>query len=190
MFGEEGVTTLICIYVGTALYGNTIGYYKIAKTRFSTREAIAKIFKIPFLYVFLLALILKALEVKMPDPLTPVVDVFSVVVSAGGMMMVGMNVIKVDFKGLDIRFFSKILSLRMVSAVIIMGLLLLLESLFVDQLEEEDKQMLALIPFFPVAANVTVYASFLQSKEKQSGLLVLLTVGLSLIFVPLVAMWF
>src|SRR5690606_40084650 len=106
------------------------------------------------------------------------------------MMMVGMNVIKVDFKRLDFPFFSKILSLRVISAVVIMGLLLLLEFWLVDQLEEEDKQMLALIPFFPVAANVIVYASFLQSKEEQSGLMVLLTVGLSLIFVPLVAMWF
>lgn len=190
LFGEESVTTLICIYVGTALYGNTIGYYQVAKSKFSSREAVAKIFKIPFLYVFLMALVLKFFQVEMPDPLTPVVDVFSVVVSAGGMMMVGMNVLKVDFKALDLGFFGKILSLRLISAVVIMGLLLLLEFWLVDQLEKEDKQMLTLIPFFPVAANVTVYASFLQSKEEQSGLLVLLTVALSLIFVPLVAMWF
>ena len=190
LFGEEGVTTLICIYVGTALYGNTMGYFQVAKSKFSTREAISKIFKIPFLYVFLLALGLKFFEVETPDPLTPVVDVFSVVVSAGGMMMVGMNVLKVDFKALDKKYFTKILSLRMVSAVLIMGLLLLLEYWLIDQLEEEDRQMLALIPFFPVAANVTVYASFLESKEEQSGLLVLLTVAISLIFVPLVAMWF
>lgn len=190
LFGEEGVTTLICIYVGTALYGNTIGYFQVAKSKFSTREAIGKIFKIPFLYVFLLALGLKFFEVETPDPLTPVVDVFSVVVSAGGMMMVGMNVLKVDFKALDKKYFTKILSLRMASAVLIMGLLLLLEYWLIDKLEEEDRQMLALIPFFPVAANVTVYASFLESKEEQSGLLVLLTVAISLIFVPLVAMWF
>lgn len=190
LFGEEGVTTLICIYVGTALYGNTIGYFQVAKSKFSTREAIAKIFKIPFLYVFLFALGLKFFEVETPDPLTPVVDVFSVVVSAGGMMMVGMNVLKVDFKALDKKYFTKILSLRMVSAVLIMGLLLLLEYWLIDRLEEEDRQMLALIPFFPVAANVTVYASFLESKEEQSGLLVLLTVVISLVFVPLVAMWF
>ena len=190
LFGEEGVTTLICIYVGTALYGNTIGYFQVAKSKFSTKKALTKIFKIPFLYVFLLALGLKLMQVEMPEPLTPVVDVFSVVVSAGGMMMVGMNVIKVDFKKLDKKYFSKILSLRLISAVIIMGILLLLEYWLVDGLEEEDRQMLALIPLFPVAANVTVYASFLKSKEEQSGLLVLLTVGLSLILVPLVAMWF
>ncbi len=189
-FGEEGVTTLICIYVGTALYGNTIGYYQVAKSKFNTREAIAKILKIPFLYVFLLALVLKLIKVEVPEPVVPVVDVFSVVVSAGGMMMVGMNIIKVDFKGLNARYFSKVLSLRLVSAVIIMGLLIGLESLLVEQLEAEDIQMLALIPFFPVAANVTVYASFLHSKEEESALMVFLTVGLSLILVPLVAMFF
>jgi len=190
LFGEEGVTTLICIYVGTALYGNTIGYYQVAKSKFSTRDAVSKIFKIPFLYVFLLALALKFFQVEVPDVVTPVVDVFSVVVSAGGMMMVGMNIIKVNFKGLKVKYFGKILSLRLISAIVIMGLLIGLESFLVAQLETEDIQMLALIPFFPVAANVTVYASFLHSKEEESALMVFLTVGLSLILVPLVAMFF
>ena len=190
LFGEEGVTTLICIYVGTALYGNTIGYFKVAKSKYSTRKALSKIFKIPFLYVFLFALGLKFFQIETPDSISPAIDVFSVVVSGGGMMMVGMNVLKVNFKALDKKYFTKILSLRMVSAVLIMGLLLLLEYWLIGKLEEEDRQMLVLIPFFPVAANVTVYASFLESKEEQSGLLVLLTVAMSLIFVPLVAMWF
>src|SRR5690606_22398625 len=189
LFGEEGITTLICIYIGTALYGNTIGYFQVARSKYSTRKSLREIFKIPFLYVFLLALGLKFCEVETPDSVTPVIDVFSVVVSAGGMMMVGMNVLKVDFEALDKQYFAKILSLRMVSAAVFMALLLLLEFWLIDMLEEEDRQMLALIPFFPVAANVTVYASFLESKEEQSGLLVLMTVVISLLFVPLVAMW-
>src|SRR5690554_4469554 len=131
LFGEEGVTTLICIYVGTALYGNTIGYYQVAKSKYSTKEAISKIFKIPFLYVFLLALVLKFFQVEVPDAVTPVVDVTSVIVSAGGMMMVGMNIIKVDFKGLNAKYFIKILSLRLIGAIVIMGLLIGLESFLV-----------------------------------------------------------
>ena len=105
-------------------------------------------------------------------------------------MMVGMNIIKVNFKGLKVKYFGKILSLRLISAIVIMGLLIGLESFLVAQLETEDIQMLALIPFFPVAANVTVYASFLHSKEEESALMVFLTVGLYLILVPLVAMFF
>lgn len=190
LFGEEGITTLICIYIGTALYGNTIGYFQVARSTYSTKKSLRKIFKIPFLYVFLLALGFKYFQVETPDSVTPVIDVFSVVVSAGGMMMVGMNVLKVDFEALDKKYFAKILSLRMLSAAVFMALLLLLEFWLIDMLEEEDRQMLALIPFFPVAANVTVYASFLESKEEQSGLLVLMTVVISLLFVPLVAMWF
>src|SRR5690606_37271342 len=43
LFGEEGVTTLICIYIGTAFYGDTIGYFQVAKSRYSTREALGKL---------------------------------------------------------------------------------------------------------------------------------------------------
>lgn len=190
LFGEEGVTTLICIYIGTAFYGDTIGYYQVAKSKYSTREALGKLFKIPFLYVFLLGITLKLLDVEMPDETEPIVDTFSLIVSAGGMMIIGMNVIKVDFKELDKTFFAKILSLRTVSAVLLMGLFIGLEYWLVDGLEGEDRQMLALIPLFPVAANVTVYASFLGSKEEASALLVLFSMALSLILVPLVAIWF
>lgn len=190
LFGEEGITTLICIYIGTALYGNTIGYFQVAKSKYSTRQSIGKILKIPFLYIFFLALSLKAVAIETPDAISPFIDVLSMLVSAGGMLMVGMNVLKVDFKTLDKAYFTKILSLRLISAILLMGVLVLLEYLLVDQLEGEDRQMLALIPFFPIAANVTVYASFIGSKEEQSGILVLLTVGLSLLLVPLVAMWY
>src|SRR5690606_15735522 len=48
LFGEEGITTLICIYIGTALYGNTIGYFQVAKSKYPTKKAISEIFKIPF----------------------------------------------------------------------------------------------------------------------------------------------
>ncbi len=190
LFGADGVTVLICIYVGTALYGNTIGYYQVARSKYSTREAIAKIFKIPFIYVFLLALLFKFVKIEMPASLVPVVDVFSVAVSAGGMMIVGMNVLKVNFDALAKRYFSKLLALRVMSALAIMALLVMLEYAVIDYLEKEDRQMLALIPFFPVAANVTVYASFLGSKEEKSALLVLLSMLLSLILVPIAAVFF
>src|SRR5690606_19746577 len=125
-----------------------------------------------------------------PDSVTPALDVVRVGVSAGGRVRVGMNGRKVDVEARDKKYCAKLLSLRMLSAAVMMALLLLLEFWLIDMLEEEDRQMLALIPFFPVAANVTVYASFLGSKEEQSGLLVLMTVVISLLFVPLVAMWF
>jgi len=190
LFGAEGLTTLICVYLGTALYGNTVGFYQIAKSKYSTRSAIVKLIKIPFLYIFLLALTLKFTGFETPEPVVPWVDIFSVVVSAGGMMMVGMNIVKVDFTGIDKSYFLKILSLRTVSALAIMGLLIGMEYLWIDGLDQQDRQMLLLIPLFPVAANVTVYASFLGSKEEASALMVLLTMGLSLILVPFAAMWF
>lgn len=190
LFGEESITALICIYLGSGLYGNTIGYYLVAKSKYSTRRAISKIFKIPFLYVFLFAFVLKFMKFEMPVGAGTVMHLFGLVVSAGGMMIIGMNLIKINFQALDRSYFFRILSLRTVSAVGIMGLLLLLEFFLLDQLGLEDRKMLALIPFFPVAANVTVYASFLQSKEEASALWVLFTLIISLVLVPLVAMWY
>lgn len=112
IFGEEGVTTLICIYIGTAFYGDTIGYYQVAKSKYSTREALGKLLRIPFLYVFLLGIALKLVEVEMPKEAESIVNLLSPIVSAGGMMIIGMNVVKVDFKEVDLTFFGKILKDR------------------------------------------------------------------------------
>lgn len=190
LFDEGAVTTLICIYIGTALYGNIIGYVQVAKTKFGTKQSIIEVFKVPFIYVFILAVILKIAEVETPEAVTPVIDVISVIVSAAGMMIIGMNITNVNLKGLDWNYYAKVLGIRQISAIVITAALMGLQYWIVDGLESEEQQIMALIPLFPIAANVTVFASFLKAKEKESALLVLLSMAISLILVPLLAMFF
>lgn len=190
LFGEGAVTTLICIYIGTALYGNIIGYVQVAKTKFGTKKSIIEVFKVPFIYAFIAAVVLKLFEVETPEVVKPVVDTLSVVVSVAGMIIIGMNITNVNFKDLDWRYYVKVLGVRQISAIVITAALMGLQYFLVDGLEKEDQQIMALIALFPVAANVTVFASFLGAKEKESALFVLLSMALSLLLVPLLAMFF
>ncbi len=187
LFGKEAVTTLICIYIGTALYGNIIGYVQVAKSRFATRQSIKEVFKIPFIYVFVLAVILKILNFKPPEFVSPVTDFLGIVVSVAGMLIIGMNISNINFKKLNWPYYSKVLGIRALSAVIITALLLGLEYGMINGLTGEERQVMALIPLFPIAANLTVFASFLRSKQQESALLVLLSMVLSLILVPFLA---
>lgn len=190
LFGQEGISTLICIYLGTALYGDTIGYFQVARTRLSTRDAIKKVLKIPFIYVFIIAIGAKLMGMEVPEEVGPVMGPIGWAVSALGMMVIGLHLTKVKFKKLDFPFFSKVLGLRIVAAALILGILVWAEYSFLGKLETTDYQMLALVPLFPVAANVTVFASFLESEEEQSALLVLLSLAASIVLVPVAAQFF
>ncbi|MAG87479.1 MAG: hypothetical protein CMB97_08970 [Flavobacteriaceae bacterium] len=190
LFGEDAVTTLICIYVGTALYGNIIGYIQVAKSKYSTKKAIIEVLKVPFIYIIILALILKAFKVETPEAVKPIVSVLGTIVSVMGMLIIGMNLTNIRFKSLNWGYYSKVLGVRAISAVIITAALMGLEYWLIDGLDKEQRQVMALIPLFPIAANLAVFSSFLKSQEKEAALLIVFSMVLSLILVPLGALIF
>lgn len=187
LYGEEKVSALICIYLGSALYGDTIGYYQVAKTKHTPREALAEVLKIPFLYVLVAAVVCKIFEVETPEFMGPVLKVISFVVSSAGMLIVGFQLSDVKFKNLKLGYFSKILGFRTAAAILILGILMLIEHFTIATLDDTDYKMLFFVSLFPVAANVTVFASFLKTEEEQSSLLVFLSAILSLVLVSLAA---
>lgn len=190
IFDKDAVTTLICIYVGTGFYGYTVGYTMVAKSKFGTKKSIKEAIKVPFIYALLLALGLKLLDYELPNAITPVLDVLGVAVTAGGMTILGMNINKINFKGVKIPYFSKVLGIRVISAIGIAAVLLLLEFLIIDELSRQERQIFALLSLFPIAATLTVFASLLKSEEKESALLIVFSMVISLLLVPVAALYF
>ncbi|MGS2764237.1 AEC family transporter [Sinomicrobium sp. M5D2P9] len=184
LFGEEGITVLICIYIGSALYGNIFGYIQVAKSRYTTRKAVMEVFRVPFIYAISLAIILKIFNVELPEVMNPVSNVLGVVVSVAGMTIIGMNLTNIKFRAVSWSYYGRILGIRILSAILIVILLLSLEFWLVNGLNSEERQVMALISLFPIAVNLAVFASFLNSWEEEAALLILFSTGLSLILVP------
>lgn len=185
LFGEDKVSVLICIYLGSALYGDTIGYYQVAKTKNDSRKAFKEMLSIPFLYVFVAGIIAKIAGLETPEAVKPALKVVSFMVSAAGMMIVGFQLANVSFKEIKIPYFAKLLTFRTVAAAVILTVITLAASQIAKDLEEEDYKMLSLVPLFPVAANVTVFAAFLKADEEQSSILVFLSMLLSVVLVSI-----
>ena len=190
LFGEGAVSILITIFLGTALYGDIIGYYQVAKTRFSSKKAVKEVLKIPYVYVFVVAISVKLFAVEVPEGLAPVMNVAGWLVSALGMTIVGLQLTTVDFKKLPSLYFSKLLGFRAISAGLVIGLMILAENQIFNQLAKKDYQMLALIPFFPIATSISLFASFLETKEERFSLLVFFSIGFSLLLIPIATLLF
>ncbi|WP_339922859.1 hypothetical protein [uncultured Cyclobacterium sp.] len=190
LFGKESTSVLICVYLGTAMYGNVIGYFQVAKTKLSTKKALKEMIKVPYLYVFIIAIGIKVLGVKIPEEVDPAMDIGSWVISCLGMMIVGVHLTDVNFKNINIPYFGKLLGFRTISAILISVLIIGAEYLIWGNLETEDYLMLILIPFLPVASNISLFASYLETDEERFSLVVVLSIGLSLVLVPIVAQFF
>lgn len=188
LFGEEGITVLICIYIGSALYGNILGYIQVAKSRFTTREAVREVFKVPFIYAISLAVILKVFQVGPPEILGSITSVLSVVVSVAGMTIIGMSLTTIKFRSVSWKYYARILGVRVLAAILIVSGLLCLEYILIDGLNSEERQVMALISLFPIAVNLAVFASFLRSWEEEAALLILFSTVMSLVLVPAGAM--
>lgn len=190
LFDQEATSVLICVYLGTALYGDIIGYFQVAKTKLSTKNALKEIVKVPYLYIFIVAIGIKVWGVKIPDEAAPVMDVLGWIVSSMGMMIVGVHLTGVNFKKIKFLYLGKILGFRTFAAMLIAGLFIGAEFLIWQNLDTEDYLMLILMPFLPVASNISLFASYLETEEERFSLLVLSSILLSLILVPIVAQFF
>ena len=189
LFGEEKVSTLICIYLGSALYGDTIGFFQVAKTKSDTREAFKEVMKIPFLYVFVAGIIAKSLGMETPDAVEGLLKFVSLAVSCAGMIIVGFQLENVTAKELKIPYYLKLIGIRTAAAMAIMGILIFAEYHFFNSLEEDDYKMLFLVALFPVATNVTVFASFLDAEQQKPALIVVISALVSLILVSVAALF-
>lgn len=188
LFGEAAVSTIICAFVGTALYGDTIGYYLVARTSEGKRRAASNALRIPLFYAFALAIILKLSGVAVPEAIQPAADMMSTIVSVLGMAVIGFNLAAVKSGDLDTPLLARILAVRQVGAILLVAFALGIEAMFVGVLGRREQILVGLIGLFPIAANVSLFASLLGTREKEAATLVALSSVVSLILVS-AAIW-
>jgi predicted permease len=182
LFGEVGVSTVICAYIGSALYGDTIGYFLIARTKEGTRKAATKALRVPVVYVIVGAIIAKSAGVTMPEAASPILSVAGTLVSVLGMAVIGLNLAET---GRD-DWRPRILGVRQASGLVLIATALALEAAFIGILAPRDRVIVGLIALFPIASNVTLFATLLDTNRKAAAVLVALSSAVSLVLVLLV----
>jgi predicted permease len=173
--------------MGNVFYGDTIGYYLISRSKdLSVLDAVKNVLKIPAVYACGAAIWANIAGFEMPYSLATVMEGASWVLSAAGMVIIGIGLTKVNLKETDYKMFGITLGIRYVAAAIFLALLVFGESVVVGQLEEDERNLLLLIAAFPIAANLVVFSSFLETEEENAALLVSLSSLVSLLLVPVV----
>jgi predicted permease len=99
--------------------------------------------------------------------------------------VIGFNLAAVKAGDLDLPVLGRILAVRQASAIVLVAIVLAAEAAFVGVLGTQERTLVGLIALFPIAANVSLFASLLGTREKDAAILVALSSLLSLILVTL-----
>ncbi len=186
LFGDVGVSTVICAYIGSALYGDTVGYFLIARTKEGTRKAATKALRVPVVYVIVCAIVAKWAGVTMPEGAAPIVSIAGTLVSVLGMAVIGLNLAETSGEDWRPQLMARILAIRQASGLVLLATALAAEAAFVGILSPRDRVIVGLVALFPIASNVTLFATLLDTNRKAAAILVALSSLVSLVLVLLV----
>ncbi len=184
LFGQEGLALYIVCMLGTTLFENSVGFYLAARGRYSLKDALVRVARLPSVYAFVLAVILNLSGSSIPDVFTPLFDNLRGAYSILGMMIIGMGIL--SFRGLagNLRFTGLAFFGKFVSWPIAAMAFWWLDASFFGIYNLAVYQAIFLISITPIAANTVVIATLLDTAPKQAAGTALLSTLFALVFIP------
>ena len=180
----SGVTLYLFGVLGVTLYEFTLGFYLSARGRFSVRQSLAKILRLPMIYAFLAALLVEGAGLTVPAAVMEGLEVFPPTYTLLGMMIIGMTLGRVTIRQLDWRFIGACVAVRYgLWPLLALGVVLGLQATL--GVSPELAMALLLIGVVPMAANVVVVAMELGIAPEKGALAVLLTTLAAPLLIPL-----
>ncbi|SFR57007.1 hypothetical protein SAMN05216203_1444 [Marinobacter daqiaonensis] len=184
LFGEEGLALYIVCMLGTTLFENSVGFYLAARGRYSIRDALVRVARLPSVYAFLLAVLLNLSGLHIPEVLTPLFDNLRGAYSILGMMIIGMGIL--SFRGLagNVRFTALAFAGKfLVWPLVALGLWWL-DATVLGIYDAAVHKAIFLISITPIAANTVVIATLLDTAPRQAAGTALLSTLFALVYIP------
>ncbi|MBB5320032.1 AEC family transporter [Marinobacter oulmenensis] len=184
LFGEEGLALYIVCMLGTTLFETSVGFYLAARGRYSIRDALKRVVRLPSVYAFALAVMLNLSGFTIPDVFVPLFDNLRGAYSIFGMMIIGMGI--VSFRGLagnpvftGLAFFGKFVAWPALAL-----LFWWVDAHWLGIYDRAVYQAIFLISITPIAANTVVIATLLDAAPRQAAGTALLSTLFALGFIP------
>ncbi|MFT6262106.1 MAG: putative permease [Bermanella sp.] len=182
LFGAEGAAIAVFIIIGVNLYEFTIGYFLASRGRGTVKESLLKVAKIPTLYVFILALVLRWFEIELNESLVSSMSGFKGAYSILGMLIIGITLSKVKSIEIDMKYISFSLLWKFCIWPII-GVIIVYTLPF--NLTYIEKAIILLMCSVPMAGNVVIISNDLGVHPEKAATAVMASTLLALLSVPI-----
>ena len=181
LFGPSSLPILVMAYVGGLLFGNTVGFYLVARDRFSVKASLIKVATLPAIYAFAVGLLFQYLQIP-PDLGVSSEAPFraaTLLMSVCGMMVVGLGASHVAFSWPAIRGTLTLVVWRHVLSVLAIGIVIGLCAVVAVPVKPDSLKVVFLIGLLPVAGNLVVFATQLGSGIASASLIIAISTTIS-----------
>lgn len=170
LFGDEAATVIIAAYVGSSLFGNSIGVSLMVKGQ-NLRNRIFQTLKAPPVLALLLGILCIPLGAQFEHYFTSVYNVLKFLMSFLGMSILGIwlsiNPPKISNIKKELIFFGA----RILTIWVLLSLFILICQHYSITLITENKSVLYLIGCLPPAANIIVLETHYMRTGHSAGMI-------------------
>ncbi|AXF85872.1 hypothetical protein DTO96_101612 [Ephemeroptericola cinctiostellae] len=182
MFDKTGAAIAVFIILGVNLYEFTVGYYITSLGQHSIKDSFKKVIKMPILYSFALAYVLKLTDLTPNDVIINSLSNFKGTYSVLGMMVIGITLSKFEHFEVDLKFLAAALGWKYMYWP---AAILLLIHACGATIGSTEKAVVLLMACVPMAGNTVVIANELNVHPEKAATAVMLSTILAIVSVPL-----
>jgi len=190
IIGDLALPVVAMVSLGLMIYENTLAFYIVARATHSKDEALSKVFRLPHLYVFAIALILNFFNFTPSKEVFDFLGMFKTVYFTLGMMIIGLGLAEIrpshiDWKFAAISLFNKFI----IWPAIFLGIIYL-DTNYFHIFDKTMHAALLIEALVPLSVSSVIYATELKVQPQKVALVVALSTLIALFYIPISVSFF
>jgi predicted permease len=187
LFDADAFGVVISSVLGFVLYENSVGFYITAMGRYSRRESLIRVLRLPTLYAYLSGILINVSGLPLGASYVSMAASFRGAYVVLGMMSIGLGIADMRRFELDYGFIGLTFAAKFFAWPLVAGSLVSLDSAFLNCYGHRTHQIIILLSIVPMAANMVAVATALRTEPEKSALAVLLSTVFTLLYLPVIA---
>ena len=186
LFNKNIFSIYILCTLGVIIFQNSAGYYLSARGRYSVKESLNRLKKLPAIYAFILAVFFLYLDINLPVFMDNfIINIQGTYVTLG-MMLIGFGISTVNKFSFDYKFISLSFLGKFVVWPLFTISLILLDYYIFNLYDNTIYQVFILLSIVPIGANPVIFATALNIHPEKVSSAVLFSTVFALIYVPII----
>jgi predicted permease len=172
--------------LGVTIFENTVVYYLTARGRYTVKESLGRLKKLPAIYAFAFAVAFLYFDINLPRMMNNFVISMQGAYVVLGMMLIGFGISKINKFSFDYKFIALSFVGKFIILPVLMLVLILLDWHLFKIYNIEVYRAFILLSIVPIAANTVIFATVLNVHPDKVSSAVLFSTIFGLVYVPII----
>lgn len=186
VFGESVESEFVMLILGFQVYFATVGMYVLASSKFSLKESLNKVLRMPYIYAFVIGVFVNFLNFDLGVGYDSLITIFRGGYSLLGMMLVGLGIAKIKSVKVEWGFVVFALMVRHILWPLLLLFIVYIDSFYTKLFDTELRNIFILVSLVPSAAVAVAMSIDFDLKPEQTSITVLISTILAMFYIPLV----